>query len=662
MKSIKAKLIVYFSVIIFLSSIIIGFISILRATESLTNEVEKALGSLAFDAARLTESRIETQKKTLLMIAMREDIKSMNWEIQQPILQRQIKNTNFLDIAVVQPDGTAYYSTGTTSKLREMEYVRKAFSGETYISDLLIDSTTGEIVVMYAAPIERDGKVVGALIGRREGEALSRITDDSGYGESGYAYMINLKGTVVAHPDRNKVHNQWNPINEVKNDESLKSVVTVFEKMLKAKKGIGNYRFLGKDLYVAYAPVNGTDWIIAITANKNKVLSAVPVLQKNIMIGVLTILLISAAIIYFIGSGIAKPIILIAEHSGKIAGLDITKCVPEVLLKKKDEIGDLARAMQKTTNNLRDIIKEISNSSEQVAVASEELTASSQQSATAAEEVSKTVEEIAKSASDQARDTEGGVLKATTLGDIIENDQEHMRDLNVASGNVNEIVNAGLQEIDILSRKTEESNHAIKEIYDVILKTNESSDKIGKASAVIATIADQTNLLALNAAIEAARAGDTGRGFAVVAEEIRKLAEQSSVSTKSIDEMVFELQNNSHDAVKTMAKVSFISKEQTDSVINSRNKYMSIEQAMKDTVRALEQLNASGKEMQKMKGEILDTLQNISAIAEENSSSTQQTTASLEEQTAAIEEIASASEDLSNLSQRLQSIIAKFTV
>ncbi|HOR85954.1 MAG TPA: methyl-accepting chemotaxis protein, partial [Bacillota bacterium] len=456
--------------------------------------------------------------------------------------------------------------------------------------------------------------------------------------------------------------NQWNPINEVKNDESLKSVLTVFEKMLKAKKGIGNYRFLGKDLYVAYAPVNGTDWIIAITANKNKVLSAVPVLQKNIMIGVLTILLISAAIIYFIGSGIAKPIILIAEHSGKIAGLDITKCVPEVLLKKKDEIGDLARAMQKTTNNLRDIIKEISNSSEQVAAASEELTASSQQSATAAEEVSKTVEEIAKSASDQARDTEGGVLKATTLGDIIENDQEHMRDLNVASGNVNEIVNAGLQEIDILSRKTEESNHAIKEIYDVILKTNESSDKIGKASAVIATIADQTNLLALNAAIEAARAGDTGRGFAVVAEEIRKLAEQSSVSTKSIDEMVFELQNNSHDAVKTMAKVSFISKEQTDSVINSRNKYMSIEQAMKDTVRALEQLNASGKEMQKMKGEILDTLQNISAIAEENSSSTQQTTASLEEQTAAIEEIASASEDLSNLSQRLQSIIAKFTV
>ena len=237
-----------------------------------------------------------------------------------------------------------------------------------------------------------------------------------------------------------------------------------------------------------------------------------------------------------------------------------------------------------------------------------------------------------------------------------------MGNLNRASSKVAEVVNEGLLDMNKLSKITEESNGATKEIYEVILKTNESSNRIGQASSVIASIADQTNLLALNAAIEAARAGDAGRGFAVVADEIRKLAEQSSQSTKAIDEIVGELQKNAKDAVKTMERVSTISKEQTSGVIQSKDKYILIAQAMKDAQIALEQLNASGEEMRKMKDEILTTLQNLSAIAQENSAATEQTTASMEEQTASMEEISSSSEDLSNLAQDLQSIILKFNV
>jgi methyl-accepting chemotaxis protein len=89
---------------------------------------------------------------------------------------------------------------------------------------------------------------------------------------------------------------------------------------------------------------------------------------------------------------------------------------------------------------------------------------------------------------------------------------------------------------------------------------------------------------------------------------------------------------------------------------------MLIAQAMKDAIKAVERLNASGEEMESMKNEILDTLQNLSAIAEENSASTQQATASMEEQSASMEEIAGASESLSNLAQNLQSVIMKFKV
>lgn len=220
LRSIKTKLVVYFSILILLTSIVIGVTSMITSSAALTEEAEKALIQLSMEGARVTESRIETQMKTLETIADMSDIQSMDWGLQRPILERQVKNSNFLDIGVVHLDGSVYYSDGSSSQLGDRDYVQKALSGEANVSDLIKSRVTNDIVLMYACPIERDGKVVGALIGRRDGNALSIITDDTGYGEDGYAYMINSEGTVVAHRDRDKVLNQFNPIEGAKSDES----------------------------------------------------------------------------------------------------------------------------------------------------------------------------------------------------------------------------------------------------------------------------------------------------------------------------------------------------------------------------------------------------------------------------------------------------------
>ncbi len=250
-----------------------------------------------------------------------------------------------------------------------------------------------------------------------------------------------------------------------------------------------------------------------------------------------------------LGRSIGNTIVKAVGYSERISNLDISEDIEDTYLKRNDEIGTLAKGLQNIIDNFRDIIKEIGESSEQVASTSEQLTASTQQSATAAEEVSKTAEEIARGAADQAQNTEEGSTKAILLGESIEN-SVYMQNLNDDSNRVTKVVKDGLTEIENLYRITGESNNAAKEIYDVILKTNDSSNRIGQASDVISSIAEQTNLLALNAAIEAARAGEAGKGFAVVAEEIRKLAEESQTSTESINKIVQELQTNSQNAVK----------------------------------------------------------------------------------------------------------------
>jgi len=662
MRSIKSKLIFCFSVVIAFSSAVLGIISVRIATSALARDTEKALFAMAADAARLTESRIKTQMRTLEMIAMRDDIQSMDWGTQKPVLQSLVSKTGFLDIGVLAPDGNVKYSDGSASQLGDSEYIRRSLAGEKTVSDLMFSQETGKLFFVYSVPIERDGRVVGALVGRRDVDALSDIIEGCGFGDSGYAYMINGKGNVVAHPDKEKVRNQWNPLEEVEKDESLRSVAEVSEKILREKAGVSSYYLNGRELYNAYAPVEGTDWIIVVTANRKEILASIPELWRTTMIASTAILLIGITVTYFIGKSIAGPIAEASKHSEIIAALDISRDVPKKNLMKKDETGKLLAAMQTITESLRNIIGEISYSAEQVAAASEELNASIQQTAATAEEVTCAVDEIARSAADQAESVQDGTLKAARLGEAIEKDLDCVESLNAASNKVKETVSDGLQEIDELTRITEESSNAAREIYDVILKTHESSEKIGQASSVISSIADQTNMLALNAAIEAARAGEFGKGFAVVADEIKKLAEQCAAYTKEIDSIVNELRSNAQNAVRTMDRVAVITMEQTQSVSRSKERYTMIAQAMNDAIQVVDQLTGFAYEIGRLKEDIIETLQCLSATAEENSASTEQMASSMQEQTASIEEIAKSSESLSELAQSLRSIVKRFKV
>lgn len=662
MKSIKTKLIIYFSALIIFVAAVLGASALIRSGSAISSEAEKGLKALAQEGAYFTESKVQAQLEALEMMASSKEIQSMDWPMQQSELQRQINRTDFLAFAVVQPNGMAYYNDSSTKDLSDSDYIKKALSGKSCASDPIVNTATSEVVMMYAVPIERDGQVVGALIGRKDGKALSVISDQISFGKKGYSYMINSDGTVVGHPRREKVIQQFNPIKESAKDTKLKSMAALFNKILSEKAGIGRYTYSGKELYAGYAPVENTNWFFVITDDKSEVLSALPALQGTILILTFVILLVGVAVAYVIGSSIARPIIKVIGHAKKIADLDITEDVPEKLFDKKDETGALAKALQSITDSLKTIVSEIGNSSDQIASSSEEMAATSEQSSATAEGIAKTVEKIARGAAAQAEQTDEGSAKASLLGEAIEKDAACMQELNTAARRADQAVDEGLKEIEYLADISDESQKATQKVREGIILTNASVSKIGEASKVIGFIADQTNLLALNAAIEAARAGEAGRGFSVVAEEIRKLAEQSNTSTHTIDEIVHELQTNSKASVEIMEKVADVLIKQQQSVAASKKQYLSISKAMIKTKEVVEQLNVSGENMGHMRDEILSVLQKLSDIAETNSVSTQEVAASIEEQTAATEEIANASEGLSNLAQELQSVIRKFKV
>ncbi|MBE0452021.1 MAG: Cache 3/Cache 2 fusion domain-containing protein, partial [Clostridia bacterium] len=524
---------------------------------------------------------------------------------------------------------------------------------------------TNTAVLMYAVPIVDQGKVVGALIARRDGNSLFEIIDEMGYGETGYAYIINDKGVTVAHPNRDLVMDQFEPIEAAKTDSSFEPVSKVFQNVLSTETGIGNYRYKGKNLYYAFEPIPGTNWYLVNTAEQSEVLKSVNSLILILMVVIIIAIIISVIVALLIGKAIASPILKLTKIVEKQAELDFTPASDDLVssvVKRKDEIALMAESLIEMSVNVRELILSVSETSEQVSATSEELTATSEQASTASHEVAETINEIAKGASDQASNSMEASVALGTLDAEIQNNNIRTQNLSSAFIDINNLVQKGLETIEMLKSKTKDNSDAAGVVFKSILKTNESSVKIGEASNLISNISNQTNLLALNASIEAARAGEHGRGFAVVAEEIRKLAEESQKSSSMITEMVNGLITDAETAVNKMKEAGEIVASQEKSVFTTQDVFDEISGAIGSSSKLVVDIDDSSEKMTKTNIEIVDRINNLSAIAEENAAGTQEASAAVEEQSASSAEIANASEDLSEMALKLQQLIKAFKV
>ncbi|MBE5941767.1 MAG: methyl-accepting chemotaxis protein [Lachnospiraceae bacterium] len=444
---------------------------------------------------------------------------------------------------------------------------------------------------------------------------------------------------------------------------------TVVEKVL--DKGetmfLEHVMIVGEDYFGYYVPVfqEGTEEAIGM------VFAGMPHEQGlatyNSVLKVLTIATIICVLLSVVLGFVASNSIVVALQEASravkaVAAGQLTVELDSNFIHRRDEIGDLCKAVDGMKNELRFIIEDINGHANALLDSAVALDDNAQSTLSTVDNVDRAVNEIADGATSQAKDAIRASENVTLMGDMLEATSREIDNLNENARIMHESSEQATHSLKELMRVNQEVIDAIELIYSQTNRTNESSQKIREATNIISNISDETNLLSLNASIEAARAGEQGRGFAVVANEIQHLAEQSGASTDSIAAMVNELINDSNMAVETMGRVREIVLSQSKNVADTQAVVGRVISAIENSVEAIASIEEQSERLNTAKDEIVEVVESLSAVAEENAASTEETSAATTEVANSFNEVTHAAESLKSIADNIAGTMSTFQI
>ena len=462
----------------------------------------------------------------------------------------------------------------------------------------------------------------------------------------------------------------------IKTESGSRAVGTTLDKSSDAYKHvsngenyIGSGQILGESYIVAYEPISANGTVIAIlfTGVSQKSIDSqakAGITRLALWIIVLALISIAASIVItiFISNSIVKPIRKISAIAAEISNANLCVTFDEKDIKRRNEIGDVTRAMSNMAENLRSIVNHITDHSQNTAATAEELTATAQSTNESASSVAESVSAISKQAREQAKEIQVAADSVERTSSLVQNMITELDELSNAIENINSKKNEGKKALYELIRLTNENSKDAANISNVIVETNESAERISKASDMIQSISEQTNLLALNAAIEAARAGESGKGFAVVAEEIRKLAENSAVFTDEIKGIIQDLMTKTRNAVDIIGTVVEKMNEQNENTELTGEKFNEIESAVELSNTIVNKVKESSEKIETSNNTITEVTKNLISIAEQNALTSAEALESVESQVSSIGDISNASENLATIATNLQGEVAEFQI
>ncbi len=589
MKRISTRIIAMIGLLLCFICFGLGLVAYFTSYNSLVGVLEETMPKVAMEASVTIEDGIQNQLNTLNIIASLDYMEILkrpgaDTSRVKAIMSDEVKRSGHEQMILVNKDGRALFHDGRVADLSNNQVFREALAGKEIASEPMLDSEGKGIVMVYAVPVRLNGEIAGVLMAVRNGLEISEFAGRIKFGQTGEAFIINSKGRTIAHAnmdllmelinvarsrntsvseDTNSVDIissatssaggpdtvssatlrgngggntdfQWDETESAAYEVGFEGFVDVQTQMMEGNTGFGEYKYHGVSKIAGFAPVGNYGWSIAVSVDKDEMLSGLDALRRTFLAISAVFLLLGFVVAYFIGRGISKPISYLSNECNIMSSGDFSRVMNEKYTRRKDEIGGLARSFNNINVNVSKIIRNVVEEANSVGSAIKDVDENmagltsdinimskiindlsmkmSENSATA-EEMSATSSEIEGAVDSIANDTQ---RSAETTAEVHERAEKLKTTAVESQKRADEI----RKDVAVRLRNAIEQSKAV--------------ERIRILSDTILSISSKTNLLALNAAIEAAHGGNSGSGFAVVADEIKKLAENSKQTVNEI--------------------------------------------------------------------------------------------------------------------------------
>jgi methyl-accepting chemotaxis protein len=408
---------------------------------------------------------------------------------------------------------------------------------------------------------------------------------------------------------------------------------------------------------MSFATNTMTGWKIGgVMYNKEFTEEARPILQQTLLVVIISVI-IAAFLISYIMIRLFQTLKTMLVTADTISNGDLSVRIP---LTGHDELGLLSRSFNTMAETIHLSMNKIHGASLTLAASSQQLSASAGQATHAAEHIAESAGDIHAGANQQENLLVENHEVISSITERMNEIDSYVTQLDELTGQAGSISLAGSNSVQHVVNQMSIIQSSTEQQSQIIGGLSRQSHEISEIIKVIHGISSQTNLLALNASIEASRAGEHGRGFAVVAAEIRKLSEQTAHSTQSIRTLVDQIQAGTSAAVSSMKHTADEVRKGIEVVEESDHNFQSILKAVYPLADMSSVLRGITSEIAGQASRMASSLQNVIAIAGENSGGTQNVSAAIEEQLASMEQISASAGLLSHTAEELSSIVESF--
>lgn len=526
-------------------------------------------------------------------------------EQARTVLQAITTGGGFRDVYVGRTDGYMLMKSAEANATLPSDYdprvrpwYKKAMSlGSASFTEPYRDASTGDTIISTLAPVKRGAYegVAGADIGLG---AIEKTLETVTLADTGYAALINAKGTVLFHPNEELV------------GKNIKTLIGATPKL-----DGSDHRYEAQEAswsanFYPISDARGVDWYLGTFVNQDKISAPVQSARMTGLVIAVIALLVSLAVLHIGIKMLMAPLRRLNTAMTDIStgDADLTQ---RLEVNSRDEFGQLAESFNRFVENIQIVVRDVQRGSDELGSNVRSLRDTASTSRSSVEQQQAEIDMVATAINEMS----------AAAGEIAQNAQQTADAANTADNESRASLDTVAASRDAVQKLSKEVNSAAEVIHTL----GKDVTSITSVLEVIQGIAEQTNLLALNAAIEAARAGEAGRGFAVVADEVRNLAQRTQSSTKEINDMIERLQKGAHNAVQVMNEstaVSNVSMEKAHDAMEALNRIAdsitSINQMTSQIATASEEQTSVTEELNSSITRIADQGQEAAAAASEN--------------------------------------------